>query len=54
VNGFRLAYGYFFGWSVGQEYQRCQETYGVHEFATLCQMLLRSINKEHMGFKAVY
>ncbi|KAH9492012.1 hypothetical protein Btru_029654 [Bulinus truncatus] len=54
VNGYRLAYGYFFGWSVGQEYQRCQETYGNHEFAQLCLTLLKSIGMEKMGFKAAY
>ncbi|CAG5118376.1 unnamed protein product [Candidula unifasciata] len=44
VNGHRLAYGYYSGW----------ETSGVHEFAQLCLMMLKSINVEKLGFKAAY
>ncbi|CAL1534915.1 unnamed protein product [Lymnaea stagnalis] len=54
VDGSRLAYGYYFGWAVGQDDQRCQETSGVHEFAQLCLLLLKSINVDKLGFKAVY
>ncbi|BFZ11047.1 hypothetical protein BsWGS_14086 [Bradybaena similaris] len=54
VSGHRLAYGYYSGWAVGQEDQRCQETAGVHEFSQLCLMLLKSINVERLGFKAAY
>ncbi|BFZ21145.1 hypothetical protein BsWGS_24184 [Bradybaena similaris] len=54
INGRRMAYGYYSGWAVGQEDQRCQETAGVHEFAQLCLLLLKSISVEKLGFKAAY